>query len=78
MEPLVKKDLDITPEGKEMGVLKARIIPCNQNPIVYMKIDPENEDVDFIKVNAKEFWLLYNFNNKKKETANEIPAPIVS
>jgi len=78
MEPLVKKDIELTPEGKAMGVLKSRMIPCNQNPVVYMKIDPENEDVDFIKVNAKEFWLLYNFNNKKKEIANEIPAPVIS
>jgi len=71
----ISKTLELLPPAKDAGVIVAKgiNIPPDKN-IVYLKIDPEKEDLEFLKKEAKEFWLLYSFPKKEDQHIND-PTP---
>ena len=70
---MANKDLEITTDAINIGVVRARMIDHNNGNIVYMEIDPKKADHEMLKKEAKEFWLIYKY--KKDEKIQETPTP---
>ena len=62
----------ISPEATAAGILYCHGIELNSNhKFVYITVDPELMDDEYLKKEAKDFWILAKYTQTNHETTEE-------